>query len=41
MVLNEEHVEGIAMNHFDLVSEKTAQYILPLIDSWIDAGAKE
>ncbi len=41
MVLNEEHVDGIAMNHFDLVSEKTAQFILPLIDSWIDAGAKE
>ncbi len=41
MVLNNEHVDGISMNHFDLVSEKTAQFILPLIDNWIDAGAQE
>lgn len=41
MVLNDEHVDGISMNHFDLVSEKSAQFILPLIDHWIDAGAKE
>ena len=41
MVLNQETVEGISMNHFDLVSEKNAQSILPLIDSWINNGAKE
>ncbi len=41
MVLNQETVEGISMNHFDLVSEKNAQTILPLIDSWINNGAKE
>lgn len=41
MVLNQESVEGISMNHFDLVSEKNAQSILPLIDSWINNGAKE
>ena len=41
MVLNQESVEGIGMNHFDLVSEKNAQSILPLIDSWINNGAKK
>ncbi len=41
MVLNQETVEGISMNHFDLVSEKNAQSILPLIDSWINNGAIE
>ena len=41
MVLNQESVEGISMNHFDLVSEKNAQSILPLIDSWINNGAQE
>ena len=41
MVLHQESVEGISMNHFDLVSEKNAQSILPLIDSWINNGAKE
>lgn len=41
MVLNQETVEGISMNHFDLVSEKNAQSILPLIDNWINNGAKE
>ncbi|MBQ8153068.1 MAG: hypothetical protein IJ548_08485 [Paludibacteraceae bacterium] len=41
MVLNQESVEGIGMNHFDLVSEKNAQSILPLIDSWINNGAIE
>jgi hypothetical protein len=41
MVLNQESVEGISMNHFDLVSESNKQTILPLIDSWINNGAKE
>jgi len=41
MVLHQETVEGISMNHFDLVSEKNAQSILPLIDSWINNGAQE
>lgn len=41
MVLNQESVEGIGMNHFDLVSEKNAQSILPLIDSWINNGAQK
>ena len=41
MVLHNEHVEGISMNHFDLVSEKNAELILPLIDSWIDGGAEQ
>jgi len=41
MVLHQESVEGIGMNHFDLVSEKNAQSILPLIDSWINNGAQE
>ena len=29
------------MTHHDLVSEQNEQYILPLIDSWINNGAKE
>lgn len=41
MVLHNEHVEGISMNHFDLVSEKNEELILPLIDSWIDGGAEQ
>ena len=41
MVLHQESVEGISMNHFDLVSEKQAASILPLIDSWINNGANE
>ena len=41
MVLNQESVEGIGMNHRDLVSEKNEMTILPLIDSWINNGAKE
>ena len=41
MVLNQESVEGISMNHFDLVSELNKQTILPIIDSWINNGAKE
>ena len=41
MVLNELSVEGISMAHHDLVSEKNEQTILPLIDSWINNGAKE
>ena len=41
MVLNQESVEGISMNHFDLVSESNKQTILPLIDSWINNGAKD
>lgn len=40
MVLNQESVAGVSMNHFDLVSEKNAQTVLPLIDSWINNGAK-
>ena len=41
MVLWQQSVEGISMDHHDLVSEKNAQSILPLIDSWINNGAKE
>ncbi len=41
MVLNQQTVEGISMDHRDLVSEKNEQTILPLIDSWINNGAKE
>ena len=41
MVLNQQSVEGIAMAHRDLVSEKNEMTILPLIDSWINNGAKE
>ena len=41
MVLNQQSVEGISMDHRDLVSEKSEQTILPLIDSWINNGAKE
>jgi len=41
MVLSQETVEGISMAHYDLVSEKNKQSILPLIDSWINNGAKE
>ena len=40
-VLRQEKVEGISMIHHDLVSEQNEQYILPLIDSWINNGAKE
>lgn len=41
MVLNQQSVEGISMDHYDLVSEKNKITILPLIDSWINNGAKE
>jgi len=41
MVLNQQEVKGISMAHRDLVSEKNEQTILPLIDSWINNGAKE
>jgi hypothetical protein len=41
MVLNELTVPGISMAHHDLVSEKNEETILPLIDSWINNGAKE
>ena len=41
MVLNQQTVEGVAMAHRDLVSEKNELTILPLIDSWINIGAKE
>ena len=41
MVLNQQSVEGISMAHYDLVSEKNKMTILPLIDSWINYGAKE
>ncbi len=41
MVLNQQSVEGISMDHRDLVSEKNELTILPLIDSWINNGAKE
>ena len=41
MVLNQQSVEGISMAHRDLVSEKNELTILPLIDSWINNGAKE
>lgn len=41
MVLNQQSVEGISMAHRDLVSEKNEMTILPLIDSWINNGAKE
>ena len=41
MVLNQQKVEGISMAHRDLVSEKNEQTLLPLIDSWINNGAKE
>lgn len=41
MVLNQERVEGVSMDHFDLVSEQNAQTMLPLIDSWINNGASE
>ena len=39
-ILHEDVVEGISMTHRDLVSEKNEQSILPLIDSWINHGAK-
>lgn len=41
MVLNQQSVEGISMDHRDLVSEKNELTILPLIDNWINNGAKE
>ena len=41
MVLNQQAVEGISMAHRDLVSEKNEVTLLPLIDSWINNGAKE
>ena len=41
MVLNQQSVEGIGMDHRDLVSEKNELTILPLIDSWINNGAKK
>ena len=41
MVLNQQSVEGISMDHRDLVSEKNEETLLPLIDSWINNGAKE
>ena len=40
MVLNDEKVDGISMNHFDLVSEDNANTLLPMIDNWINHGAK-
>ena len=40
MVLRQDKVEGISMIHRDMVSEKNEQSILPLIDSWINNGAK-
>ena len=40
MVLNQQSVDGISMDHYDLVSEKNKLTILPLIDSWINNGAK-
>ena len=41
MVLNQQSVEGISMDHRDLVSEKNEETLLPLIDSWINNGAKK
>ena len=41
MVLNQQTVEGISMAHRDLVSEKNEETLLPLIDSWINNGAKD
>ena len=41
MVLNQQSVEGISMDHRDLVSEKNEETLLPLSDSWINNGAKE
>jgi hypothetical protein len=41
MVLTQQSVEGISMAHRDLVSEKNEATLLPLIDSWINNGAKE
>ena len=41
MVLNQQSVEGISMDHRDLVSEKNEETLLPMIDSWINNGAKE
>lgn len=41
MVLTQPSVEGVSMAHRDLVSEKNDQTILPLIDSWVNNGAKE
>ncbi|MCR4582595.1 MAG: hypothetical protein K5764_03465 [Prevotella sp.] len=41
MVLFQQSVDGIGMDHRDLVSEKNEQTILPLIDSWINNGAKK
>ena len=40
MVLHDEHVDSISMNHFDLVSEDNANTLLPMIDNWIDNGVK-
>lgn len=41
IILYQDMVEGISMTHRDLVSEKNEQSILPLIDCWINNGAKE
>ncbi len=41
MVLHQESVDNIHMSHYDLVSEQQRTSILPLIDSWINNGAKE
>jgi hypothetical protein len=41
IILHQDNVEGISMTHRDLVSEKNEQSILPLIDKWIDNGAKK
>ena len=40
MVLNQQTVEGISMDHRDLVSEKNELTILPVIDTWIGNGAQ-
>lgn len=40
-VINEEYVEGISMKHYDIIQKEDRQVMLPLIDAWINNGARE
>ena len=40
-VINEEFVEGVAMKHYDITQKEDRQIMLPLIDAWINNGARE
>lgn len=40
-VINEEYVEGISMKHYDIIQKEDRQVMLPLIDAWINNGARD